>query len=496
LRSCKLLSTTTPSSTVTHLRTLTRPRKIETRNGAHSDDEDTIHFHELDDGDEDDSSSSNDEIEYSDDEDWVEVPAGQRDRLNRDPHPEESASHARRPPGSVRYRSTSRPSARRSQSSRRLPEVVEPPPGPPPGHIRKVRRPASRPRSVTEPPMAEDDDYPAYPPRHGGYYHPSNPWGRDGPPMFPPGPRSNYSGEPYGDGYSDNPFSAPPDQYGYNRRGNRMSMPHPPRTSGQELMSMNHGFSPYMYPPMPGMGYYPYPSPPEPTPARSKKTTPTPPPPPPPAPAPVEEKENPHLNKMLALLEEQNAIRLAKEAAEKSAAVQAKIVEEQSQLNKLTSVILQTTKIQEERDKKWLAERQAEIKAKEDAEAKAAAEGQRIAEETKKLKQAAELAKLEAENEAAKKAAAEKEKNDKAAAEAKEKHEKAAAEEKEKYEKELEELKAQKKKFEEEAKRLRPTDDMLKAPIRFKDAVGRKYSFPWHICKTWKVCLYFLTEVS
>jgi hypothetical protein len=40
---------------------------------------------------------------------------------------------------------------------------------------------------------------------------------------------------------------------------------------------------------------------------------------------------------------------------------------------------------------------------------------------------------------------------------------------------------------EEEAKRLRPTDDMLKAPIRFKDAVGRKYSFPWHICKTWKV---------
>ncbi|KAF2766011.1 hypothetical protein EJ03DRAFT_278987, partial [Teratosphaeria nubilosa] len=27
---------------------------------------------------------------------------------------------------------------------------------------------------------------------------------------------------------------------------------------------------------------------------------------------------------------------------------------------------------------------------------------------------------------------------------------------------------------------------MLKAPIKFKDAVGRKFSFPWHLCKTWK----------
>jgi hypothetical protein len=24
-------------------------------------------------------------------------------------------------------------------------------------------------------------------------------------------------------------------------------------------------------------------------------------------------------------------------------------------------------------------------------------------------------------------------------------------------------------------------------PIKFKDAVGRKFSFPWHLCKTWKV---------
>lgn len=44
-----------------------------------------------------------------------------------------------------------------------------------------------------------------------------------------------------------------------------------------------------------------------------------------------------------------------------------------------------------------------------------------------------------------------------------------------------------------ELKALRATDpdhvvgaDAYMAPIRFKDCVGRKYSFPWHICKTWK----------
>jgi hypothetical protein len=30
------------------------------------------------------------------------------------------------------------------------------------------------------------------------------------------------------------------------------------------------------------------------------------------------------------------------------------------------------------------------------------------------------------------------------------------------------------------------SDDTAQAPIRFKDAVGRKFSFPWHLCKTWK----------
>ncbi|KAK3625329.1 hypothetical protein LTR56_020494 [Elasticomyces elasticus] len=37
-----------------------------------------------------------------------------------------------------------------------------------------------------------------------------------------------------------------------------------------------------------------------------------------------------------------------------------------------------------------------------------------------------------------------------------------------------------------EMERNKPAEDALKAPIKFKDAVGRKFSFPWHLCKTWK----------
>lgn len=50
-----------------------------------------------------------------------------------------------------------------------------------------------------------------------------------------------------------------------------------------------------------------------------------------------------------------------------------------------------------------------------------------------------------------------------------------------------EELEKAKKAAEEEAAKLKPSD-APKAPIRFKDAVGRKFNFPFHLCKTWKVC--------
>ncbi|KAK5733004.1 hypothetical protein LTR17_010011 [Elasticomyces elasticus] len=34
--------------------------------------------------------------------------------------------------------------------------------------------------------------------------------------------------------------------------------------------------------------------------------------------------------------------------------------------------------------------------------------------------------------------------------------------------------------------RNKPAEYAVKAPIKFRDAVGRKFSFPWHLCKTWK----------
>ncbi|KAK5708837.1 hypothetical protein LTR17_020324 [Elasticomyces elasticus] len=42
------------------------------------------------------------------------------------------------------------------------------------------------------------------------------------------------------------------------------------------------------------------------------------------------------------------------------------------------------------------------------------------------------------------------------------------------------------KDLEDKAAKTKPMPDTLKAPIKFKDPVGRKFSFPWHMCKTWK----------
>jgi hypothetical protein len=129
-------------------------------------------------------------------------------------------------------------------------------------------------------------------------------------------------------------------------------------------------------------------------------------------------------------------------------------------------------RIQSEARKAAEAARQAQATANNAAKLMAAEEKRWENEIAKKVRQAIEITKLDAEKEAAKK----------------------ASEEIEEYEKKLEEaekmiadLLVAKKKFEDEAKALRPKDDMLKPPIRFKDAVGRKFSYPWHICKTWKV---------
>jgi hypothetical protein len=160
-----------------------------------------------------------------------------------------------------------------------------------------------------------------------------------------------------------------------------------------------------------------------------------------------------------------------RDQAAAAAAAAAKKAEE-DKLDALQKLILEHNKAQLEREKKRMEEWEAERKKKEDAE-KAAAEAKRIqAEKDKEIKAAAEKATLEAEKKAAEEAAKKKEEHDKELEEAKKK----AAE-----------MEAAKKKAEAEAKSLKPGDDMTKAPIRFKDAVGRKFSFPWHLCKTWKV---------
>lgn len=55
-----------------------------------------------------------------------------------------------------------------------------------------------------------------------------------------------------------------------------------------------------------------------------------------------------------------------------------------------------------------------------------------------------------------------------------------------------EELEKAKKAAEEEAAKLKSVPDK-KEPIKFKDCVGRKFTFPWHICKTWTVSTTVIT---
>src|SRR5690606_3657841 len=90
-----------------------------------------------------------------------------------------------------------------------------------------------------------------------------------------------------------------------------------------------------------------------------------------------------------------------------------------------------------------------------------------------------EETRIKAENEARAKLQKEKEEEAAAAAAA------AAAAEAKKAEQE-----ALKRKIQEETKQQLAAEEKKKAekaPIRFKDAVGRKFSFPFHLCQTWNV---------
>jgi hypothetical protein len=199
------------------------------------------------------------------------------------------------------------------------------------------------------------------------------------------------------------------------------------------------------------------------------------------APGPPEDPEVKAIKELLLAQEkrdkEKAAAKLKAVADAKKAADEVAKKKEEDKLEALQKLIIEHNKQQLEREKKQLERMEADLKAKVASDEKAAAAKKAQEEKNKELKAAAEKAKLDAEAEAAKKAAEEKEKHDKEIEEAKKK----AAE-----------LEEGKKKAEDEAAKLRPGDDMLKAPIKFKDAVGRKFSFPWHLCKSWKVCIFFI----
>ncbi|KAH6963493.1 hypothetical protein DER45DRAFT_534724 [Fusarium avenaceum] len=132
--------------------------------------------------------------------------------------------------------------------------------------------------------------------------------------------------------------------------------------------------------------------------------------------------------------------------------------------------------LQEEAEAKAAAAKKAQEEAERlmriEQEAKEAA-AKKAAEEAEKLKKLEEETRAKAEAETLKKIEEENKKAAEAAA-AEEAAKKAAAELKTKIEEET------KLKLEESKKKAE------QAPIRFKDAVGRKFSFPFHLCATWQ----------
>jgi chemotaxis protein histidine kinase CheA len=171
-------------------------------------------------------------------------------------------------------------------------------------------------------------------------------------------------------------------------------------------------------------------------------------------PAPKAEKD-PELEKIREMLAAQLTVATKKDGVKN---------EEIETLKKALEVVRADA---EKTKKAWEAE-----KAREAAE-KAAAE-LRAAQEKKKKEEIADASKKAKEE---------------AEAKAKEAAEKTKAEADKKLEevtKAKEESEKKKKELEETIKKNAPAPDATKAPIRFKDAVGRKFSFPWARCKTWK----------
>ncbi|OXN01755.1 hypothetical protein CDV58_09450, partial [Aspergillus fumigatus] len=141
--------------------------------------------------------------------------------------------------------------------------------------------------------------------------------------------------------------------------------------------------------------------------------------------------------------------------------------------------------ILEERTEREAKEaREAALRAAIEKEAaEQAAREERAAHEKKLVEEAAAAARAEAEQKAAEEAAKAKKEAEEAAAAARAEAEQKAAEEAAKLKKEAEEAVAAATAAATAAANKVPEK---KKPIKFKDAVGRKFSFPFDLCCTWQ----------
>ncbi|KAK9848513.1 hypothetical protein MYU51_016519 [Penicillium brevicompactum] len=216
-------------------------------------------------------------------------------------------------------------------------------------------------------------------------------------------------------------------------------------------------------PPQPEPKSPPTPAPaPAPTPAPAPEPAPAPPPapPPPPGPSPADIAKDEQIARLEKLILDDRNDREAKELAKKQAIERA-------------AAELAAQEAQDAHDRKITQEAAALARA--DAEKKAAEDAAVAKEEAEKTAATRATEAAAAATAAVHEAAAKAQKEaDEAAAKAQKEAEEAAA-------------KAQKEAEEAEAKaNAPPPPPEKKKPIKFKDAVGRKFSFPFELCATWQ----------
>ncbi|KAK0275629.1 hypothetical protein LTR35_010899 [Friedmanniomyces endolithicus] len=440
-------------------------------------------------------------------ESWSDLGAGDEDDLVA-PSASESASRSRAP-SSRRHTTEARPAPTRRHSSRRvIPEREEE--SPPPRIRRRTTHTSTRHRRAESrrTPSDESGSVASYDEYHYGHpgpapqpprAHPPPSGYRHVPAPVPGGyPPSMTSAAPYGDpyaaqqqaliplphqdafGYQPNPFTP---QHQPNNPFSPISsvggpsyfamdphappqLQHPPRPGVQRPQSFvapsHYGaelaMSPYPYSGHPGLAHpamSPYGYPPAMSPWAYPPQTRSPAPPP----DPEKEKFNAELEALKTAFAQKDKANNAAVATLK-ATLQSKDEEERAKATGEMENLRVLIKKYEEAQ----------------AAAEAAAKARKAEEEAeKRKKQEIEAATKKTKEDVEKKVA-------EAALKTKAEHEKTLAElkaaqaEAEKKHKELEE----------EAAKHKPLPDTLQAPIKFKDAVGRKFSFPWHLCKTWK----------